>query len=92
MKRAHHRKKIESDRDEARQAARLSTEEGGLGPQPSASAVTEPEPVRDASGTGGASGGLNSSVNGVAGSSIDEEPQRVPRRKGRARGPDGKAG
>jgi hypothetical protein len=81
MKRAHHRKKMESDRDEARQATRPSTEDGRLGPQPSASAVTEPEPVRDASGTGGASGGLNSSVNGVAGASIDETPKGPPNRK-----------
>jgi hypothetical protein len=81
MKRAHHSKKMESDRDEARQATRPSTEDGRLGPQPSASAVTEPEPVRDASGTGGASGGLNSSVNGVAGASIDETPKGPPNRK-----------
>jgi hypothetical protein len=54
---------------------------GGLGPQPSASAVTEPEPARDASGTGGASGGFNSSVNGVAESSIDRASKRPPTRK-----------
>jgi hypothetical protein len=81
MKRAHHSKKIGSERDEARQATRPSTEDGRLGPQPSASAVTEPEPVRDASGTGGASGGLNSSLNGVAGSSIGRTPQGAPNRK-----------
>jgi hypothetical protein len=81
MKRAHHSRKMESDRAEAPQATRPSTDDGRLGPQPSASALTEPEPVRDASGTGGASGGLNSSVNGVAGASIDTTPKGPPNRK-----------
>jgi hypothetical protein len=81
MKRTEPSKKIERDRDEARQATRPSTEDGRLGPQPSASAVTEPEPTRDASGTGGASGGLNSSVNGVAGAALDRPPKGRPRRK-----------
>lgn len=67
--------------DEARPAAGRSTEDGRLGPQPSASAVTEPQPARDASGTGGASGSLNSSVNGVAESAIDRTPKARPSRK-----------
>lgn len=67
--------------DETRPAARPSTGDDRLGPQPSASAVTEPEPARDASGTGGASGGLNSSVNGVAGSAVDRTPKASPNRK-----------
>jgi hypothetical protein len=81
MKRIYHRKGTENDGDETHQTLRPSTEGGRLGPQPSASAVTEPEPVRDASGTGGASGGLNSSVGGVAGSALDRAPNAPPKRK-----------
>jgi len=76
-----HRKQTQSHRGEARQTPRPSTEDRGLGPQPSASALTEPEPARDASGTGGASGGLNSSVSGVAGASLDRAPDRPAKRK-----------
>jgi hypothetical protein len=77
----HHSQSIERDGDETPQTTRPSTEDGRLGPQPSASAATEPEPVRDASGTGGASGGLNSSVSGVAGASLDRAPNAPPKRK-----------
>jgi hypothetical protein len=88
MKRTFHRPSKVGDRTEAHQTPRPSTGDGGLAPQPSASALTEPEPVRDAAGTGGASGGFNSSIGGVAGSSLDTTPKAAPRRKmPHARGP-----
>jgi hypothetical protein len=65
----------------ASQTSRPQPSASPRGPQPSASAATEPAPVRDASGTGGASGGLNSSVSGVAGASLDDAPRRPLRRK-----------
>lgn len=75
-------KSIQRNAQKVQPTPRRSTGDGGgLGPQPSASAVTEPAPVRDASGTGGASGGFNSSVSGVAESSIDRPPKRPPTRK-----------
>lgn len=81
MKRRPQIKNTARDRHETPRATGPSTEDGRLGPQPSASAVTEPAPARDASGTGGASGGFNSSVSGVAGSALDRAPKGPPDRK-----------
>ena len=81
MKRTFHRKSKVGDRAEAHRTALPSSGEGRLGPQPSASAVTEPAPERDAAGTGGASGGFNSSVGGVAGSSLDKPPRAPSKRR-----------
>jgi hypothetical protein len=81
MKKPNRPKKVEDEGDQAHLTTPAPTEGGRLGPQPSASAATEPEPVRDASGTGGASGGFNSSVSGVAGSSLDKAPSAPPKRK-----------
>jgi len=80
MKRTFHSKSKVGNPAEAHRTARPLSGDRRLGPQPSASAVTEPEPVRDAAGTGGASGGFNSSVGGVAGSSLDKTPKAASKR------------
>ena len=45
-----------------------------LRPQAASNSATEPPPTRDATGTGGASGGFNSGVSGLAGATLDDDP------------------